>query len=56
MYISTYIGHELFGYTGMIIRIDREIPEKPIVEIKMDHNGVIVYLPYYQEKASKVDS
>lgn len=42
------VAHKLFGYTAMIVRVDRDVPTKPLVELKMDHNGQITYLPYYQ--------
>lgn len=41
-------AHPLFGYTGMVVRVDRDMPNKPLVEIKMDHDGKIAYIPYYQ--------
>jgi hypothetical protein len=41
--------HPLKGLTGMVIRIDREIPNKPILEVQMDRDGRVVYLPFYQK-------
>lgn len=32
----------------MVVRVDRDVPNKPLIELKMDHNGQIAYLPYYQ--------
>jgi hypothetical protein len=49
-------AHKLFGYTAMVVRIDRDIPTKPLVELKMDHNGQIAYLPYYQVPTGYIDN
>jgi hypothetical protein len=40
----TEIGHAYLGYTGLVVRIDDNIPGHPLYEIKLDAFNVITYV------------
>jgi hypothetical protein len=40
----TEIGHAYLGYTGLVVRIDDNVPGHPLYEIKLDAFNVITYV------------